>query len=81
MLISGVVLLIQPEKSMQISTELKKYPNITTYGIHKENYIIAVFEADDEKQMKILSENLVQQIDGVLGVYPTYMQFDEEGDE
>ena len=47
--ISGVVILIDPKNSQQILKELKKVDGVTTYGLHKERYIVAVFEAEDEK--------------------------------
>jgi len=77
MLISGVVILIDPQKSARIFDALKAMAGVTSYGLHKENYIIAVFEAEDEKEMKSMSEDIARRIDGILGIYPTYMQFDE----
>ena len=76
--ISGIVILIEPEKSQSIFDALKKMDGVTTYGLHKERYIIAVFEADSPKELESLSKTVSRQIDGVLGVYPTYMNFEEE---
>lgn len=76
--ISGVVILIEPEKSQQIFSSLKKTPGVTTYGLHKECYIVTVFETATTKEMESLSDSIVKEIDGVLGVYPTYLHFEDE---
>ncbi len=78
MQISGVVILIDPEKSQEIFDTLKKLDGVTTYGLHKERYIIAVFEAETSKELEKMSKRISREIDGVLGVYPVYLNFEEE---
>ena len=78
MQISGVVILIDPEQSQAIFDELKKFEGVTTYGLHKERYIIAVFEAETPKELEKMSKRISGEVDGVLGVFPAYMNFEEE---
>ncbi len=79
--ISGVVILIKSEKSQEIFDVLKKTEGVTTYGLHKECYIVAVIEADTTKKLESISEQINKEIDGVLGVYPTYLHFEDEIEE
>ena len=79
--ISGVVILIEPEKSQEIFNALKKTDGVTTYGLHKECYIVAVFESETSKELETISGQISKEIDGVLGVYPTYLHFEDEIEE
>ena len=79
--ISGVVILIEPEKSQEIFNTLKKTEGVTTYGLHKECYIVAVFEAETSKELETTSTYISKNINGVLGVYPTYLHFEDEIEE
>jgi len=79
--ISGVVILIEPSKSQEIFNALKKTEGVTTYGLHKECYVVAVFEAETTKEIESISEQVGKEIDGVLGVYPTYLHFEDEIEE
>ena len=76
--ISGVVILIEPVNSKEIFNTLKKIDGVTTYGLHKERYIIAVFEAETTKELEAMSEQISKDIEGVIGVYPTYLHFEDE---
>lgn len=76
--ISGVVILIEPVNSQEIFNTLKKIDGVTTYGLHKERYIIAVFEAETTKELEAMSEQISKDIEGVIGVYPTYLHFEDE---
>ncbi|MBC8181953.1 chaperone NapD [candidate division KSB1 bacterium] len=79
--ISGVVILIEPKKSQKIFNALKKTEGVTTYGLHKDIYIVAVFEAKTTKELETMSGHISKEIDGVLGVYPTYLHFEDETEE
>jgi len=76
--IAGVVILTQPEKSQSVLNQLKGMPGVTTYGIHKENYIITVLEGDTLEEMKSKSEQIMSNVPGILGVYPSYINVEDE---
>ena len=78
MLIAGVVIITIPEKTMNVLDELKKIENVTTYGVHKDFHIIAVFEGKKSKDLENLSDRISKELDGVIGVYPTYINFEQE---
>lgn len=79
--ISGVVITVVPEKAKNIYQELDKYPGITTYGIHNDSQIIAVFEASTSKELEKLSETIQSDLDGIIGIYPSYVNFEDEINE
>lgn len=76
--IAGVVILTEKEKTNAVLEELNTTPNITTYGIHKENNIIAVFEAENSKDMEKISNHISKNISGIVGVYPSYVSYEDE---
>ncbi len=76
--IAGVVIIINPARTEDVLNKLDMIPGITTYGVHKENHIIAVFEGDTSKSLEKLSKRVQEEIPGILGVYPTYVNFEDE---
>ncbi|NOX37927.1 MAG: chaperone NapD [Calditrichaeota bacterium] len=76
--IAGVVVVTVPERTSSVLQELKKLSNVTTYGVHKENNIIAVLESDTTKGLEQLSNQISQAIQGVIGVFPAYINFEDE---
>lgn len=77
MVIAGVVIVSQKEKAQQVLDALEADPRITTYGLHQETDIVAVFEADTVEGLERLSKEVQQRIDGVLGVFPAYVHFED----
>ncbi len=78
--IAGVVIYTQPQKSMEVLEQLKQIDNVTTYGVHKGNNIIAVFEGKTSRELEQLSDRISREVPGVLGIFPAYVNFelDEE---
>jgi nitrate reductase NapAB chaperone NapD len=81
MLISGVIVVTQPEKTEHVLNALQNYENVTTYGIHKDYYIIAVLEGETPKELETLTEDISTFVSGVLGVYPAYVNFEMENED
>ncbi|MDZ7291555.1 MAG: chaperone NapD [candidate division KSB1 bacterium] len=79
MLIASMIVKVVPEKAEEVMQQLRRVPNVTTYGVHKENNLIIVAEAHDAEQLENLSKYLTTEFEGVLGVFPTYVTADEEG--
>ncbi len=79
MLIASMIVKVVPEKAEEVTQQLERIPNVTTYGVHKEKNLIIVAEAHDAEQLENLSKYIMNTFDGVLGVFPTYVTADEEG--
>lgn len=75
--IAGVVILTDQTKTMNVLNELQDIDGITTYGVHKDNNIVAVFEADTAKSLEDMNDWLFNEVEGILGVYPAYVNFEE----
>jgi len=78
MLIASMIVKSVPEKAEETAQLLGRIPNVTTYGVHKDNNIIVVAEAHDVKQLENLSKYLLNEYDDVIGVFPTYLRWDDE---
>ncbi len=76
--IAGVLIVTVPEKSMQVLDQLKTIQNVTTYGVHKDNNIVAVLEGDSPKDLEILSKKIQDEVSYVMGIFPAYVNFEDE---
>lgn len=77
-LISSMIVRVKPEKADEILAQLKKIPDVETYGVHKEENIILVAEGRDVGQIENLVAYINQEFADVVGVYPTYLSWDED---
>ncbi len=75
--IAGVLVLTQPKLSENVLVELNKMDKVTTYGIHKENYIIAVLEGNSITELEDITNSITNKISGVIGVYPSYVNYEK----
>lgn len=76
--IAGVVVVTKKTESLKVLDQMEKLDNVTTYGIHKDNNIVAVFEAESPKGLENMSKEIQNTVPGVLGIYPTYVNYEEE---
>lgn len=76
--IAGVIIVSAPEKAMQVLDRLNTIPNVTTYGVHKDDNIVAVLEGDSPKDLELLSDKIQQEITGVMGIFPAYVNYEDE---
>jgi len=76
--IAGVVIVTTQEKSMQVLDQINEIENVTSYGIHKDNNIIAVFEGDTPKDLELISKKIESDVPGVLGIFPSYVSYEDE---
>lgn len=79
MAILGFLIHTLDEDVREVEAKVKKMPEITTYGVHQDHFIVTVAEvpADDvEKTM-----NKIKELDGVLTTYTTYLTIEDEIDE
>ncbi len=75
--IAGVVILTRKEEASQVLNRLQNMENVTTYGVHKENNIIAVLEGRTPKELERINDKLVKEIPGILGIYPAYVNYED----
>jgi len=76
--IAGVVIVIVEEKAEKILENLSNMENVTTYGIHKDNNIVAVFEGDSPRALENLTTKITKEVDGVMGIFPAYVNYEDD---
>lgn len=81
MIIASMIVKALPENIDEVVLKLNNIPNVTTYGVHKEENIILLIEADSEDQIKDLARYINSEFDGILGTYPTFIGSDEDVEE
>jgi len=81
MIVASMIIKAFPENIDEVILKLNNIPNVTTYGVHKEENIIVLIEADSEDQLKDLARYINSEFDGILGTYPTFVSADENFDE
>lgn len=76
MAIMGFLVHTLPETSRNVEAALQTFPELTTYGIHQNDYVVAVAEAPHEGMEKVLER--VRELDGVLTCYVTSLSLEDE---
>lgn len=76
-LISSMIVRVVPDKAEEVLQQLDKIPNVETHGLHKEENIIVVAEGRDVRQIENLISYINREFPDVTGVYPTYLNWDE----
>ncbi len=71
--IAGVIVLTVLEKANPVMEALNQMASVTTYGVYKENHIVAVFEGETPEQLENISNTIMETVPGVLGIYPAYV--------
>lgn len=79
MLITSMIVRALPEKVHALSRLLDKIPNVSTHGVHKQEYIIVVAETRDVPQLENLISYIANEFDDVLEVFTTYANWEEPG--
>lgn len=77
-LISSMIVRVKPEKADEILAQLARIPDVETHGVHKKENIIVVAEGRDVGQIENLIAYINQEFRDVVGVYPTYLNWDED---
>jgi nitrate reductase NapAB chaperone NapD len=76
MAIAGFLVHAEAEQSERLEATLAEIPGISTFGIHRECYIVAVAEAPGGRMENLLRG--VHGLNGVLTVYVTSMTVEDE---
>lgn len=78
MIIASCIVKVEPTQAEEIAALLNQPPRFTTFGIHKENNLILVVELEYIKEMEQTIRNIMDLHTGILAVFPTYMEQEEE---
>ena len=76
MAIAGLLVHCLKEELTGIEAKIGAMPEMTTYGTQQDQYLVVVAEAAS-KHMESTVERL-QELDGVLAVYTTYVSIEDE---
>jgi len=79
MAITGFLIHTLDENVQEVETKVNKMPEITTYGIHQDHFIVTVAEVPADELEKTM--NHIKAMDGVLTIYTTYLTIEDEIDE
>ncbi|MEX1276062.1 MAG: chaperone NapD [Bacteroidota bacterium] len=77
MFIASMIVKTAPERAEEAVLSLNRIPHVSTHGIYKESNIIVVAEADRVEDLTDLSRYILNEFEGVLGVFPTFLSSDQ----
>lgn len=79
MAISGILVHCLHDDIHDVEQKVNAMEEMTTYGIHEDQYVIAVVESPADTIEKVVKK--VGRLNGVLTVYTTYLTIEDEMDE
>ncbi len=79
MAIMGFLVHTLEKEIKEVEGKVQAMPEMTTYGIHQDCYIVTVAEAPSDKIERTV--NKIKELDGVLTIYTTYLTIEDEIDE
>ncbi len=76
MAIAGLLVHALKENLEDVEKQISSMPEMTTYGIHQDQYIVVVAETpSDQMETKV---DRIKDIEGVLTIYTTYVTLEDE---
>jgi hypothetical protein len=81
MIVAGVVIETAPGAAPRVAARLLREGRLALHGGDGDRRLAAVITAADGAALEQLAERLVQDDAEVLGVYPTYVGDDAEGED
>jgi nitrate reductase NapAB chaperone NapD len=76
--IAGVIVLTETDASQKVLMALNQEENVTTYGVHRKGHIVAVIETGTSREMEKYTQELIDRIPGILGIFPAYVNYENE---
>ncbi|RLC13502.1 MAG: hypothetical protein DRI57_16090 [Deltaproteobacteria bacterium] len=76
MAIAGLLVHTLKEQVEDVRTQISAMPEMTTYGIHEEQYIVTVAEFPSEFMEDEVEK--LKDMEGVLTIYTTYVTIEDE---
>jgi hypothetical protein len=80
MIVAGVVIETAPGAAARVATRLRGEPGLEVQGGDGDRRLAAVLTAEDGAALEAFAERLVRDDAEVLGVFPTFVGDDGEGD-
>ncbi len=79
MAITGLLVHSLMDDVKEVEKAITSLEGMTTYGIHQDQYVVVVAEAPSERIEAVVGQ--IDDIQGVLSVYTTYLTVEDEIDE
>ena len=76
MAIAGLLVHTLPQDAKKIESQILDIENMTTYGVHKNEFIVVVAEVPSDTMEREVDK--IKAIDGVLTIYTTYVTLEDE---
>lgn len=76
MAIMGFLVHTLEDACANVESSLGEMPEMSTYGIHENCYVVAVAEAPREEMESVLER--VKEVDGVIACYVTSLTIEDE---
>jgi hypothetical protein len=80
MIVAGVVIETAPGAAPRVAARLLRQRGLELHGGDGDRRIAAVFTGDDAAALEALSKRLVHDDAEVLGIFPTYVADEPEGE-
>lgn len=79
MAISGILIHCLKDNIKEVEAQVNVMKEMTTYGIHEDQYIVAVVESPSATIEQVVKRT--GSMEGVLTVYTTYLTIEDEIDD
>ncbi len=79
MAIMGFLVHTLDDNVQDVEAGIQAMPEMTTYGVHQDHFIVTVVEAPSDKIEKTVDK--IKVLEGVLTTYTTYLTIEDEIDE
>jgi len=79
MAISGILIHCLKENINDVERQVSTMAEMTTYGVHEDQYVVAVVEAPSSSIEQVVKRT--GSMEGVLTVYTTYLTIEDEIDD
>jgi len=79
MAIAGLLIHTLKENLEVVERQINAMPEMSTYGIHQDQYIVVVAEAPSNQMEKKVDR--IKDLEGILTIYTTYVTIEDEIDQ
>ncbi|GAW94043.1 chaperone NapD [Calderihabitans maritimus] len=78
MVISGILVRVNPEDVQNVVSYLETIPGVSVHGVYEDSKIIVVLETETTEEAHRITSHQMAGAEGVLGVYLAYCNFEDE---
>lgn len=76
MAIAGLLVHAEARALPELERQIGAMPEMTTYGVHQDRYVVVVAEASGDEMEKRVEK--IGDLEGVLTIYTTYVTVEDE---